>query len=90
MKEKSLIITITQKNFKNKVLENPQPTILEIGADWCGACHIMTPILEKVAYKYKEKITIGILDIDTNEEIAKEYGVNELRVVNGEINVKGY
>ena len=78
MTANSNIITLTDKNFNVIVLKSSKLIIVEIGAVWCGTCHIMTPILEKVADHYKEKIEIGLLDITYNEDIAREYGVTEL------------
>jgi thioredoxin 1 len=71
-------IKLTEANFRKVVLESREPILVEIGADWCGACHIMAPIIEKLAGEYEGQIKIGKLDIDTNETVARTYGVNEL------------
>lgn len=69
---------LTDNNFQKEVLENLQPVLVEISADWCGTCHIMAPVLEKLAVEFDGKIKFGRLDVDANERIAKVYGMREL------------
>ena len=76
-----MFIVLTDENFQKEVMENPEPVLVEIGAEWCGTCHIMAPIIEKLAVQYKGRIKIGKLNIDTNIRIAREYGINELPIM---------
>src|SRR5512139_1588257 len=69
---------LTDNNFQKEVLENPQPVLVEISADWCGTCHIMAPVLEKLAVEFDGQIKFGRLDVDANERTAKAYGMREL------------
>lgn len=78
MNKQAEIIALSGANFWKKVLESPIPFLVEIGADWCGACDIIAPALERLAIEYEGEIRFGRLDIDANEEIAREFGVTEL------------
>jgi thioredoxin 1 len=69
---------LTDNNFQREVLENTQPVLVEISADWCGTCHIMAPVLEKLAVEFDGQIKFGRLDVDANERTAKAYGMREL------------
>ena len=71
-------MVLTDNNFRKEVLENPQPVLVEISADWCGTCHIMAPVLEKLAVEFEGQIKFGRLDVDANERTAKAYGMREL------------
>jgi thioredoxin 1 len=71
-------VVLTEKNFKKIVLENPLPVLVEIEADWSGTCHIISPILDHLAHIYKGRILIGKLNVETNKQLAREYGVTEL------------
>ncbi|MCI0699260.1 thioredoxin [candidate division KSB1 bacterium] len=68
---------LTDKNFQKEVLENPAPVLVEFGAEWCGACHILAPILEQLTKEFDGQIRIGRVDIETQARIAKEYGVQD-------------
>ncbi len=76
--EKTTIITLTEAEFRRRVLENGEPFMVEIGAEWSGNCAIMAPIIECLAGEYEGRIHFGRLDIDANEQIAREFGVTEL------------
>jgi len=74
-------IVLTDSNFAQEVIENPRPILVQIGAKWSGACHIMAPILERILDDFRGQIRLGKLDIETNEGTAKEYGVTELPIL---------
>jgi len=78
MNKQAEIIALSGANFWEKVLESPIPFVVEIGAEWSGACDIIAPVLERLAIEYEGKIQFGRLDIDTNEDMAREFGVTEL------------
>lgn len=69
---------LTDNNFQKEVLENPRPVLVEISADWCGTCHIMAPVLEKLSVEFAGQIKFGRLDADANKRTAKAYGMREL------------
>ncbi len=89
MKENKNYITLTDANFQREVLESTCPILVQIGADWCGPCHIMAPMMDELSAEFKGQIRIGKLDIDENEQVAKEYGIHDLPILlffkNGQI-----
>jgi thioredoxin 1 len=75
------IPSIDEKKFRQKVQTDKKPFIVIIGADWCGNCHILDPILESLASRYNHDLAFTKLNIDTSEEIAADYGVSELPII---------
>ncbi|MEJ2634336.1 MAG: thioredoxin domain-containing protein [Calditrichia bacterium] len=71
-------IILTDQNFQAEVIENSSPILVEIRANWSGSCHILAPVLEELADNYKSQIRFGWLDIDSNEQTASEFGVDQL------------
>ena len=69
---------LTDENFRHEVLETSRPVLVEIGAGWCGGCHIMTPVLETLVRQYGPRLKIGRLDVDTNVQVPARYGVREI------------
>jgi thioredoxin 1 len=61
--------------------ESPEPTMVEIRAEWCGSCHIMAPVFEKLALEFNGKIKFIKMDIETKEQAAREYGITELPIL---------
>ena len=62
-------------NFKAEVLESNQPVLVDFTADWCGPCHMLAPIVEKLNDEWQGAVKVGKLDIDANVEITMHYDV---------------
>ena len=79
----------TDANFKEAALDNKGITLVDFGAEWCGPCRSIAPIIEQLAMEYDGKAVIGKLDVDDNPEVSTKYGVRSIPTLlflrNGEI-----
>jgi len=71
------IIKITDQDFQEKVIEQSKkiPVVVDFYADWCGACQVLLPVIEKVAKDYKDKFILVEVNVDGAPSTAEEYGV---------------
>lgn len=65
---------LTKTNFKEEVLENKGTVLVDFFANWCGPCKMLSPVLEEIA-KENSNIKICKIDVDQNEDLAREYAV---------------
>ena len=68
------VVEITKDNFEQTVLKADKPVLVDFGAEWCGPCQMMGPIVDEVAEE-RDDIIIGKLNVDTQPEIALRYNV---------------
>lgn len=66
-----------KKEFQEKVIDasHQQPVLADIGADWCGPCLVLEPVMEKIIPEYEGKVVLARIDADENMKIAGHYRV---------------
>jgi thioredoxin 1 len=69
------VVETSDATFAEDVLKSPRPVLVDFYATWCGPCRFMTPILERVAKKYKKDLKVVRLDIDKNPRISEQMNI---------------
>lgn len=71
----------TDSNFTETAIEKPGVAVVDFWAEWCGPCRMITPIIEEIATEYKDKITVGKLNVDENPEVSFKYGIRSIPTI---------
>lgn len=70
-----MVIKLTSENFDSEVLKNEGTFLVDVYADWCGPCKVMSPLIDGLAEENLPNVKVGKLNIDEAEEIATRYGI---------------
>jgi thioredoxin 1 len=70
----SNVKSVNDKTFESEVLKSNTPVLVEFGAEWCGPCHRMSPILDQFAEK-NPAVKVLKLDIDDSPSITSKFGI---------------
>ena len=73
--------TFTDSTFKQEVLDNSMPVVVDFWAPWCGPCKIVSPTIEELAKDYEGKVVVGKLNVDENTQTAGQYGVMSIPTI---------
>lgn len=69
------IITITESNFQEEVLNAKLPVLLDFWASWCGPCRMLSPVVDQVAEEYAGKVKVGKVNVDEEMNLAIRFQV---------------
>jgi thioredoxin 1 len=72
-----MALIITDSTF-DELLQSNKPVVVDFWAEWCGPCKMIGPIVEDLAQEYEDKVTIGKMDVDENNEITTRYGIRNI------------
>jgi len=72
--EKGIVVETIELEQINISLEEG-PVFLKLGAEWCGACQSMEPVLDELAAEYGDKTTIMSVNINKNPQLATYFNV---------------
>ena len=75
------LVTITDDNFEQEVINSDKPVLIDFWAVWCGPCRMIAPIVEELATEYDGKVKIGKLDVDSNQQTSIKFGVRSIPTI---------
>ena len=73
-----MVLSITEENFKQTVLEADQPVLVNFWAPWCGLCHLLHPFLVKVQKEWQGQFLLVDVNADDNLKLANTYRLKTL------------
>ena len=59
----------------NDLINGEVPVLLDIYANWCAPCKVLSPILKEIKSDFKESLIILKIDIDKNNMLCEKLQV---------------
>ena len=75
------VLKITKENYETEILKSDKLVLIDFYADWCGPCKMMSPIIDEIAEEVGDKIKVGKINVDENQELAMEYEVMSIPTI---------
>ena len=61
--------------FEQEVLQSDKAVLVDFWAEWCGPCHAVAPVLDRIADERQEELKLVKVNIDEEPDLAARYGV---------------
>lgn len=73
-----MVLSVSERTFKQEVLESPVPVLVNFGAPWCGLCRIIQPLLLQFHSNLSDRIKLVAVNADENFKLANTYRLTSL------------
>ena len=70
-----------EKSPKDWIYAGDKPCVIDFYADWCGPCKVIAPYLEEIAGKYNGKVYVYKVNVDNEQELAQQFGIQSIPAV---------
>jgi len=67
---------VTEATFDQEVIKSDEPVLVDFWAEWCGPCHAVSPVLDKIAQE--RNIKLVKVNIDEEQALAQRFGVQSI------------
>ena len=67
--------TVTAETWDTEVLRSDKPVIVDFWAEWCGPCHAVAPVLDRIVEERSGEVKLVKVNIDEQQDLAQRYGV---------------
>ncbi len=69
------VVTLSDGSFDEELMGSAKPILVDFGAEWCGPCKKIAPIVEEIAVEETDRLRIGKLNVDDNPDVARRFEV---------------
>ena len=69
------------ESFESDISTQSVPVVVDFGAEWCGPCKQLDPILEDIASENIDKLKVFKLNIDENPMTPQKFGVRGIPTI---------
>jgi thioredoxin 1 len=66
-------VEVTEATFEQEVAESEKRVLVDFWAEWCGPCHAVAPVLDRIADERDLKLVK--VNIDEEQALAHRFGV---------------
>ena len=73
-----MVKEILSDEFKEVIKEGK--VVIDFFATWCGPCKMLSPVMDEISNELSD-ISFYKVDVDKNEDIAREYGIMSIPTI---------
>jgi thioredoxin 1 len=75
------ITHVTDQSFEQDVLKSDLPVLVDFWAEWCGPCHAVAPVLDRIVEERDGEVKLVKVNIDEERGLAERYGIASIPTI---------
>jgi thioredoxin 1 len=72
---------MNRDEFIKQELKDNEYVVVKFGAEWCGPCKQIAPVLEELADTYQDRLKYISVDVEESYDIATEYKIRNVPTI---------
>jgi len=72
---------VTEQSFEEEVLQSDKPVIVDFWAEWCGPCHAVAPVLDRIVDEHNGDLKLVKVNIDEQPALSQRFGVQSIPTI---------
>jgi thioredoxin 1 len=72
---------VTEQTWQDEVISSDKPVIVDFWAEWCGPCHAVAPVLDRIAEERQDELRLVKVNIDEEQGLAQRYGIASIPTI---------
>ena len=76
---------MSEKEYFERLKQNPRPVIVDFWAPWCGPCRVIEPAMKKLGADYSDRVDVWKINADEQPDLLRSlniYGIPTLVAYN--------
>ena len=69
---------VTEQSFEEEVLRSDKPVIVDFWAEWCGPCHAVSPVLDRIVEERPDELRLVKVNVDEEQELMIRFGIQSI------------
>lgn len=75
-----MTVKATQANFDD-LIGSTGVAMVDFGAEWCGPCRSMAPIIDELAEQYQGRVRVATCDVEENNDVAVKFSIRNVPTI---------
>jgi thioredoxin 1 len=72
---------VTEQSFEQEVLQSDKPVIVDFWAEWCGPCHAVAPVLDRIVEERGGDVKLVKVNIDEQPALQQRFGIQSIPTI---------